>query len=597
VRLRLLGPLASFRPFERSVLAGLFPGGGSESTSALLRARYRVDGFDPEASLRAALPVAPAAVPAGRALGTALLGTIALAGVALQARAVADADLLPLVLLANFVGGALLLRLWPRHWWHGGRTRRSLIGLLLPLLALTTAVAALQLAVARPQPVPAWAASMLSALACYALMLVGGRMPARGEPFATLRALGRIRRDAAAELRRPAPRLSDAWVAAPRGPGPRPRPRALARAPRRRRAPGPRAGRHGRGLPTGATLHGPGRDAVRGPARLDRRAVRAFGRGASGGAGGRGALLKPPRARRAAGEHDARHPESPVPPAGSKDPVAAATRSFAPRWHRRGAQDDVDARAPVPAYPWPPSGGRRSRDVHPAERLPARPRPAAARPPQARPASGGGLRRRRPRDCGSALPGAGRPRAALSGRARRPGPIAGAPGQDGRSPGTARPRRGHRRRHRPGPGRGRLRSGARGGGGARAALAPARQPDADRAQQPGVPPRREGPAAGERGPRPGRRRLVRRRPAQAQDRRGAGRRGARLRPGQGPRPRLGAGAQGRPGAARAVGELLPRRLTAPGAPVASCSPSTRAAGARTSRPTRRFWLPTRTSRS
>jgi hypothetical protein len=214
VRMRLLVPATSLPAFERAALEGLFPEGGNETSRRRLREVYAVDGFDPEASFQATLATAtPAAGQPVRSPAAAVLGLIALAGVGLQAHALTDMDLLPIVVLANFLAGLFALRLWPRRWWHGGRPRRSAVALLYPLAALTAAVAAFHLAVARPLPADAWLGTTLAALACYLIVLGGSRMPTRGEPFESRRATARIRRFAAAELRKAAPRLSDKWVA------------------------------------------------------------------------------------------------------------------------------------------------------------------------------------------------------------------------------------------------------------------------------------------------------------------------------------------------------------------------------------------------
>ena len=75
------------------------------------------------------------------------------------------------------------------------------------------AATALLLSSNPPLPAQAWIGTALVALAAYAALLAGARRPWRGEPHATVRELERIRRYAAAELRRTQPRLEDRFVA------------------------------------------------------------------------------------------------------------------------------------------------------------------------------------------------------------------------------------------------------------------------------------------------------------------------------------------------------------------------------------------------
>ena len=78
-------------------------------------------------------------------------------------------------------------------------------------LLMTGGYLALHLTLNRPLPVSAWVGGALVVLACNASLLVGSRMRTDG-PYARLRHFARVRAFAAAELRRPNPRLEDAWT-------------------------------------------------------------------------------------------------------------------------------------------------------------------------------------------------------------------------------------------------------------------------------------------------------------------------------------------------------------------------------------------------
>jgi hypothetical protein len=207
VRLRLLAPLASFSGPERELLEALFPKGGSETSSAQLREFYARQGFDPGAALGASSLATLPASPPRRWLGALPWLGLGVFGLRLQLGTLPPTDYVAMLVFANAVG-VLLVMAWPRAWWHGGLPRR---GLLIPLFFLTTLFLAVHLSVNRPLPAQVWVGTALAALAGFAIVLGGSRMPASG-PYRKVRALALIRRFARSELKRPRPRLEDGWL-------------------------------------------------------------------------------------------------------------------------------------------------------------------------------------------------------------------------------------------------------------------------------------------------------------------------------------------------------------------------------------------------
>jgi hypothetical protein len=214
LRLDLVTPLASLPEFERDVLRPLFPGGARHSTEASLRAAWEKPGFDPDQHLAAvSQKLAPVLSPASL-LGP-VAGLLLASGLVLQIRGVREVDLAPFLFLADFAMVPLFAGFWPRGWWHIGRpARSSLVGLLLPLMLISTAVVALLLSTERPLPAEAGLGIALVGLASYAAVLRGVKLRPSGTARARLSALLQIRRHAAAELRRPQPALDDAWIPA-----------------------------------------------------------------------------------------------------------------------------------------------------------------------------------------------------------------------------------------------------------------------------------------------------------------------------------------------------------------------------------------------
>jgi hypothetical protein len=206
VHMRLLAPLASFAGPERELVRSLFPKGGNETSSAQLREFYAERGLDLEVALGAA-PVAMLPAPPRRWLGALPWLGLGALGLILQLRALPRTDYVAMLIFANAVA-ALLVAAWPRAWWHGTLPRR---GLLIPLFGLIAVFLAVHLSVNRPLPAQVWVGTGLAALAGFAIVLGGSRMPAGG-PYQQVRQLGVIRRFALNELRRPYPRLEDGWL-------------------------------------------------------------------------------------------------------------------------------------------------------------------------------------------------------------------------------------------------------------------------------------------------------------------------------------------------------------------------------------------------
>jgi hypothetical protein len=206
LRLRRLASPSSLPAFEREVLAPLFSE-GAETTSERLREVHRKDGLDLDAVVRNGL--AAAKLPTGKPRFSpihVLTIPLGLLGLWLQLRFLSHTDFVFFVLVFNVLV-LILARAWPRGWWYQGRPRRGL--LVLPVL-MTTAFLAFQFSVNRPLPAEAWAGGAILILACHATLLAQARMPATGAGL-RVRRLARIRGFAAAELRRPDPRLEDEW--------------------------------------------------------------------------------------------------------------------------------------------------------------------------------------------------------------------------------------------------------------------------------------------------------------------------------------------------------------------------------------------------
>jgi hypothetical protein len=207
LRMRLLVSPASLPAFERAVLEPLFPE-GQEMTSQRLREVYKEAGLDPGALVAGLLPPAQSPRSAARwSLVHLLTVPLTLLGIVLQFRALNHPDAFPLVVIANAVA-LLLTRAWPKGWWCTTRPAR---GLLVPLLLMIVGYLALHLTMNRPLPAQAWVGGALVVLACHANVLAGSRMRTGGA-YTRLRHFARIRRFAVGELRRPNPRLEDAWT-------------------------------------------------------------------------------------------------------------------------------------------------------------------------------------------------------------------------------------------------------------------------------------------------------------------------------------------------------------------------------------------------
>jgi uncharacterized membrane protein YgcG len=224
LHLRRLAPLASFPEHERDLLAGLFFDGRDETDTAAIRSHYKKKGFDPASTIRSPLTSQLETLPGeGRvrrrwllaltavllgglvALATpdqagklemailgllvaAVTGALALGFAAFLSRRVthrigpAVGMLLPLAL------GALLLALLAGGLFEGQNGLvfyRPGAGLLIGLLIVLTGIAATAIALARPTEGP-------------------GRLAFR-------RHLVSAREFFENELRRPEPRLDDAW--------------------------------------------------------------------------------------------------------------------------------------------------------------------------------------------------------------------------------------------------------------------------------------------------------------------------------------------------------------------------------------------------
>jgi hypothetical protein len=106
----------------------------------------------------------------------------------------------------------LLLRAWPRGYWHSGQPWPAAVALLVPGLLASGAALVLLLAVNPPLPLAGFVGTAVAVLAGYAALLVGAWRPWRGEPHATIRELGRIKRYSIRELGRRQPRLEDRFV-------------------------------------------------------------------------------------------------------------------------------------------------------------------------------------------------------------------------------------------------------------------------------------------------------------------------------------------------------------------------------------------------
>lgn len=206
VRMRLLVSPSSLPAFERAVLEPLFPE-GRETTSARLREVYRKTGLDPGALVAGLLPPGPPSAAPRWSFAHLLVVPLAILGFLLQFRALDHVDFVVFIVIAN-AAALFLASAWPRGWWCTGRPVR---GLLVPLVLMTAGYLTLHVAVNRPLPVQAWVGGALVVLACHGATLIGSRMRTGGAPT-FLRHLARIRRFAAAELRRPKPRLEDGWT-------------------------------------------------------------------------------------------------------------------------------------------------------------------------------------------------------------------------------------------------------------------------------------------------------------------------------------------------------------------------------------------------
>lgn len=212
VRLRLLVPRESLSALDRPVVDAFFPD-GDESGTELLRRHYRDEGFDPDAVVGRALEAAfpPAQARRWSPIGKVVALALGAAGVGLHVQDLVALGRLPYTLGGALMGGALVASLWGTGW-HGGRLPRRAIWLLLGLPVLTLWAVVLHLVGTQPLGVHASAGLPLLCLAWYQTMLSGARLPGRGAARRRLTDLARARRFGAAELRRPYPRLQDAWI-------------------------------------------------------------------------------------------------------------------------------------------------------------------------------------------------------------------------------------------------------------------------------------------------------------------------------------------------------------------------------------------------
>ena len=208
VKIRRLAALESLPSFERDLLQRLLVGGRREVTSVELQSLYSERGFEPWQAVKDLLP---SDSRRSRSFLAGLFGLASLGGVALQITSMGNVDPIPVVIIANvLLLGAL--RLWPRAYWHGGKSWTAAIALLIPGAFATAAALALLVSANPPLPARGWVGAAIVALSAYAALLALARRPWRAEPHATVRELERTRRYAERELRRPQPRLEDRFV-------------------------------------------------------------------------------------------------------------------------------------------------------------------------------------------------------------------------------------------------------------------------------------------------------------------------------------------------------------------------------------------------
>ena len=208
VKLRRLVPLESLPAFERDLLQQFLVGGRREVTSVELQTLHAEHGLEPWQVVKGLLP---AETGRSRSFLAAFFGLASLGGAALQITSMANLDPIPVVIIVDvlFLGG---LRIWPRAYWHAGKSWMAAIALLIPGAFASVAAIALLVSANPPLPAQGWVGTAVVALAAYASLLAAARRPWRGEPHATVRELERIRRYAEGELRRPQPRLEDRFV-------------------------------------------------------------------------------------------------------------------------------------------------------------------------------------------------------------------------------------------------------------------------------------------------------------------------------------------------------------------------------------------------
>jgi hypothetical protein len=208
VRLQLLVPRESLRPFEREVVDSLFAG-SKECTTAGLRAKYKREGFDLATVVRAAATKAiPQRLAATWSVADVPAVLVVLCGVALQIRGFEE--MLPIVLIPNVLGFVVMV-CFSTAWWHPGRSLRPTLALLLPVAILGTGAFLYEISWDCPIAPTAWIGAAVSVLGAQLYTLRRARVPARGG-WEIVRNLNRIRGYAAAHLRRRHPDLADAWV-------------------------------------------------------------------------------------------------------------------------------------------------------------------------------------------------------------------------------------------------------------------------------------------------------------------------------------------------------------------------------------------------
>lgn len=207
VHLRLVVPRESLPPLERDFLGEFFEEDETVTTSKRIRQAHRDIEFRPDTSLQALITAAAPTVGSRTTLLTIPLVAVGLWGVFQQLWSAPHPDLLPMIILVNVAALALMLS-WPKGWWHGDR---SSWGLLVPLVLLAALFAILHIGVNRPFAVEAWIGSAIVILAFHLAQLINSRMPNSGAN-AIKRDLIQLNRYAAAELRKPSPRLDDRWV-------------------------------------------------------------------------------------------------------------------------------------------------------------------------------------------------------------------------------------------------------------------------------------------------------------------------------------------------------------------------------------------------